>query len=289
MAGDYLPIRLDLHDDPAVIQMAAALDIAEDDVVGRLVRTWAWFNTHTEDGHASGVTSAWLDRYTSTPGWSEAMESVGWLKIDSDGGITVPGYDTWNGKSAKKRLKANARKRKQRDGETPQDSTVTPLSRQRPQSGHAASVTQTGLHNSNSTVQDSTKKTDHLRTSWKNKDFQLQILAIAKEHFRGQPFLEDSSAYNAEDRGDLLGIAAMHYSGQITPNWLYSSIDAMKARHASEPVTKVVRYFKGVLADKWPIDAQERFGGFYKALHRTIQGIPDEILHPARSPDRAQA
>ena len=33
MAGDWIKMRVDLGDDPAVIQIAASLDISEDEVV----------------------------------------------------------------------------------------------------------------------------------------------------------------------------------------------------------------------------------------------------------------
>jgi hypothetical protein len=279
MAGDYLPIRLDLPDDPAVIQMAAALDIGEDDVVGRLIRTWAWFNKHTENGHAKSVTKAWLDRYTSTPGWSDAMEAAGWLEI-SEEGLTVPKYDNWNSEAAKIRLKANERKRKQRvkeKGETDQ-------SRDPSRDGHASGVTEVGPHNT--TVQDSTKKTDHIRTSWKDKDYQLQVRQAAAENFRGVPFLEPHE-YREEDRRDLLAIAAIHLSGEVKPAWLLTRIDAMRAAHERKPVTALVRYLKRALADYWPSDAEKRYGAFYKLLYTIGQEIPPEMLAAKRQPAEA--
>lgn len=280
MAGDYLPIRLDLADDPAVIQIAAALELDELDVVGRLVATWSWFNRHTTDGHAPGVTAAWLNRYTHTNEWAEAMAASGWLEI-TDAGLTVPDYDSWNSEAAKIRLKANERKRKQRAREKAEKDADAYPSRQQPQDGHAKRVTDTRPHDTteqHTTGQD--KETDCISTSWKKKDYQLQVRQTAAEHFRGEPFLADASQYREEDRRDLLAIAAIHHSGQVRPAWFLTTLDHVKQANKSDPITAPVRYLKRALAERWPKEAEKRFGGFYKALFRLAQGIPPELVTP---------
>lgn len=102
MAGDWIPMRCDLPEDPAVISIAATLGVDEFAVVGRLHRLWAWANKHTTTGNAHGVTSEWVDRYLSTPGFAAAMHSAGWLRIRS-GGIDFPNFDRWNSQNAKQR------------------------------------------------------------------------------------------------------------------------------------------------------------------------------------------
>ena len=102
MAGDWIPMRCDLPEDPAVISIAATLGIDEFAVVGRLHRLWSWANKHTTTGNAPGVTSEWVDRYLSTPGFAAAMHSAGWLRVRS-GGIDFPNFDRWNSQSAKQR------------------------------------------------------------------------------------------------------------------------------------------------------------------------------------------
>lgn len=52
MAGDWLKVRLDLRNDPAVIGMAEKLGIDQDTVVGKLIRLWSWFDLQSRDGHA---------------------------------------------------------------------------------------------------------------------------------------------------------------------------------------------------------------------------------------------
>ena len=42
MAGDWIKMRVDLNEDPAVVGMAIALDTDEHSVVGRLHKLWSW-------------------------------------------------------------------------------------------------------------------------------------------------------------------------------------------------------------------------------------------------------
>ena len=103
MAGDWIKMRVDLDDDPAVIGIASNLKLNEQDVIGRLWRVWSWANKQTRDGNAPTVTEAWLDRFVSTAGFARAMQSVGWLTICEGCGIAIPKFDLHNGQSAKAR------------------------------------------------------------------------------------------------------------------------------------------------------------------------------------------
>lgn len=110
MAGDWIKMRVDLGDDPAVIQIAASLDISEDEVVGKLHRLWAWADRHTTDGTAPAITAKWVDRYVSMSGFAEAMVDAGWISF-SDAGVAFPGFERHNGESAKRRVEATLRQR----------------------------------------------------------------------------------------------------------------------------------------------------------------------------------
>lgn len=136
MAGDWLKMRLDLAEDPAVIQIAAQTGIPEDTVVGKLHRLWSWASKHTADGHACGVTESWLDRYLDVTGFGEAMVSVGWLEVTCEG-LTFPNWNRHNSKGAKERALATLRKERQRSG-----GGVTHLSRPERDTCHAPSVTE---------------------------------------------------------------------------------------------------------------------------------------------------
>ena len=46
MAGDWIKMRVDLADDPAVIGMASYLKMDEYEIIGRLHKLWSWADKH---------------------------------------------------------------------------------------------------------------------------------------------------------------------------------------------------------------------------------------------------
>jgi len=121
MAGDWIKMRMDLGDDPAVISMAELLDRSEDELVGKLHRLWSWADRHATNGVAKSITARWVDKFTGVAGFGEAMSAAGWL-IFKDDGVTFPNFDKHNGKSAKTRCNATTR---QRESRKPRDESVT--------------------------------------------------------------------------------------------------------------------------------------------------------------------
>jgi len=102
MAGEWIPMRCELANEPEVISIAAATGLDEDTVVGKLHRIWSWANQHTEDGNARSVTVLWIDRYLRCDGFAAAMMVERWL-IQTDDGIQIPKFDRFNSQSAKRR------------------------------------------------------------------------------------------------------------------------------------------------------------------------------------------
>ena len=124
MAGDWIPMRVDLARDPAVISMAQTLGVDEDYVVGKLHRLWGWASEQIVcdpdgTGNAVGVTPACIDRYCTFPGFADALIGVYWLK-EFGGGIAIPQFDRWMSQGGKQRLLNAKRQRKfkQRNGNT---------------------------------------------------------------------------------------------------------------------------------------------------------------------------
>jgi len=113
MAGDWIKMRADLAEDPAVIAIGAKLGMDEFSVVGRLQCLWSWADGQSRDGHASGVTQQWVDRKVQRDGFAQAMCDVGWLSVDNSG-ITIPNFDHHNGDTAKTRALGTKRKQKER-------------------------------------------------------------------------------------------------------------------------------------------------------------------------------
>jgi hypothetical protein len=127
MAGDWMALRLDIHDDPAVILISSLLKIEIDAVVGKLARLWAWANKHLADGTAR-VTSDWIDQHVSAAGFAAAMAEAGWLQVRS-GSVHFPGFDVWNSAGAKKRLLDSKRKsRVRQESNPPNHANVRPVS-----------------------------------------------------------------------------------------------------------------------------------------------------------------
>ena len=113
MAGDWIKLQKDTPDKPEVLAIAARINLDPDAVVGKLVRIWSWFDTHTVDGNALSVTYALLDRLAGITGFAEQMAFVGWL--NQDGHIlSLPNFEYHNGETAKKRALAKNRQEKHR-------------------------------------------------------------------------------------------------------------------------------------------------------------------------------
>lgn len=102
MAGEWLKFEKATPDKPEVFAIAASLGIDPDAVVGKLIRVWSWFDTHTVDGNGRGVTSPLLDRIAGVTGFVTAMASVGWIDLTDDG-VSLPNFDRHTGETAKGR------------------------------------------------------------------------------------------------------------------------------------------------------------------------------------------
>jgi 5-methylcytosine-specific restriction endonuclease McrA len=114
VAGDWLKMSVNLPDKPEVWQIAGMLGIDADSVVGKLLRVWAWFDAHTEDGNAV-VPAQVLDRIACQSGFTEAMKSAGWLEAGPGGVLSMTSFDRHNGKSAKSRMSGAERVAKHRN------------------------------------------------------------------------------------------------------------------------------------------------------------------------------
>lgn len=108
MAAEWIKFEKSTLDKPEVLAIAAAINQDPDFVVGKLLRMWAWFDTHTVSGNASCVTAALLDSILRVTGFVSEVAKVGWLVVDSDG-ISLPNFDRHNGETAKQRALTSKR------------------------------------------------------------------------------------------------------------------------------------------------------------------------------------
>jgi hypothetical protein len=133
MAGDWIKMRIDLMEDPAVMQMADELGIREEAIVGYCHALWSWVSRQCHADTVTGVTLASLGRRINLPGFPELMCDVGWLEYDESGDrpvIRIPNWDRHLSQSAKKRAndanrQANRRKSVTQVSRSSCDNSVT--------------------------------------------------------------------------------------------------------------------------------------------------------------------
>jgi hypothetical protein len=113
MAGDWIKLQKDTPDKPEVLAIASRLNLDPDAVVGKLVRIWCWFDTHTVNGNASCVTFSFLDRITGVTGFAEQVALIGWLVQDGHN-LRLPNFEYHNGETAKQRALGKNRAEKAR-------------------------------------------------------------------------------------------------------------------------------------------------------------------------------
>lgn len=88
---------------PEVIRITIAMGWDDPDTtVGKLLKVWRWFDAHSVDGNAHGVTLSLLDRLIGVTGLAQAMTDAGWLVVTDDG-LNLPNFENHNGKTAKDR------------------------------------------------------------------------------------------------------------------------------------------------------------------------------------------
>lgn len=103
MSSDWIKLEKATADKPEVSMMAAILGLDPDTVLGKLVRVWSWFDTHTLDGNAPVTQIALLDRIVGVPGFMAAMQRAGWAMVIDGEILSIPGFERHMSKGAKTR------------------------------------------------------------------------------------------------------------------------------------------------------------------------------------------
>ena len=114
MTIPWIKIETSLPRKPEVMQLADILGIDEFAVVGHLVCFWSWVdeNVSLECPFVSG-TKRGLDRVAGRDGFTDAMVTVGWLKMDG-GSVSIPHLEYHLDQSAKTRALEARKKARQR-------------------------------------------------------------------------------------------------------------------------------------------------------------------------------
>jgi len=128
MAGDWIPISVELPNKPEVVRLAMALKCSTDEVVGLLVRFWSWAQAHTADGSLPYMDADTLAVATHIrKAFFVELQKVGWLLV-SDSGVSIPAFDRWFTGAAKRRLQERSWKRQLRQKGIPNPPTSTSTS-----------------------------------------------------------------------------------------------------------------------------------------------------------------
>ncbi len=115
MAGDWIPWCKGLSRKPEVLAIAKATGQNRRWVAAALMEFWEWVDEQTEDGKIPATNLADLCDFvggTSETFWL-TMVTVNWLAISADG-ITIPKFQVWLGRSAKRRLRNSQQKKDER-------------------------------------------------------------------------------------------------------------------------------------------------------------------------------
>jgi hypothetical protein len=131
MAGDWIKVGVDLHEQPEVIGIARRLGLDIDTVVGKLIRVWRWADRVTSDGRILSADCPFIDDLVRCLDFAMAMKEAGWLTIEG-GAVSIPNFERHNGKCAKRRALESERKKHIRKTSAIRPETV------RTPSGHIA-------------------------------------------------------------------------------------------------------------------------------------------------------
>lgn len=113
MAGDWIPVRARLKQEPEVLLLAERTGKTVHEVMGLMVDFWGWISEVSDTGR---ILSASVRTVCAAVGGDEAfwgqVEAVGWF--EGGDGVGMPRFDSWLSKGAKRRLKEAQRKRFER-------------------------------------------------------------------------------------------------------------------------------------------------------------------------------
>ena len=126
MAGDWIPMQVDLNTRREVLLLCKATGWSQFEVIGRLWHFWSWVSRESADGQLRGVDTVVLSAVLGVPEkFLTGLVEVGWLVVASDG-LIVPNYGRWFSGAAKIRLGERVRWQERRSpaarGDPQQDS-----------------------------------------------------------------------------------------------------------------------------------------------------------------------
>lgn len=122
--SSWIPMRINLREDPRVLHICALCGIAHTTAIGCLHAVWSWFYQYMDEAgivrlsdlvpggsqltlsaktcNAHVTFSAHIDALTCTPGFADAMQSAGWLTFGKHS-VAIPHPDKHLSQAAQRR------------------------------------------------------------------------------------------------------------------------------------------------------------------------------------------
>lgn len=116
MANDWIKMRKCLLTDPRIVRIMSATNADKFRTLGGLFAVWCLFDEQTIDGYLPYYTPEHLDDIVGFPGIAQAMVSVGWLEVTTEG-LTAIEFLKHNGQTAKRRASESVRKMSARNAD----------------------------------------------------------------------------------------------------------------------------------------------------------------------------
>ncbi len=122
--SEWIKVEHHIHEKTEIAMIAEITGLDTDQVVGKLVRVWAWASRNCYADGVTGVTALRVIReITACPTFDEAMAKCGWLALKGEK-ISFANFDRHNSQTAKERALAANRMAKKRSSQN-----VTPMLR----------------------------------------------------------------------------------------------------------------------------------------------------------------
>lgn len=108
MAGTWIKMMKNLHDNPKVEEIAVLTGLDTYAVVGRLHKLWSWVDEVSEDGRDLLTTDDRINCRIQCDTFATALRQVGWIEGEGKS-ISFVNFTEHNGATAKKRAADSAR------------------------------------------------------------------------------------------------------------------------------------------------------------------------------------
>lgn len=104
MAGEWIQYDACLPQKPEVIELVDRTGLEAGTVIGRMLMLWGWATLNCQEGRARISVRLLCRLVGGDEAFWEAVQDVGWLEIDAEGGtVRIPGWDRRFSQAAKSR------------------------------------------------------------------------------------------------------------------------------------------------------------------------------------------